>query len=266
MKYYIDFDHTLYNTNSLISEMLSTIANYILKNGNFNEYPKNFKKTFPNIELIKIENNLESIITALKANFGRPKDTTLHIPYNILSLLKVFTKLFDCNYFEIESIINEIIDNGQKFLYDDSIKFLSKLKELKNEVYILSHDGYDLNLQIQKIKGSGLIDNSYIDAIIVTKESKANLTSKLLQDTEKTMVININSNCKKVDSIDYENGIFIDDRPKDLERLYFSIYKNEKPPFKTRIYRMERPNGTYSNVPLNLPNNDGIKVIKNFEI
>lgn len=264
MKYYIDFDHTLYNSNSLIHDMLQNTSSYILKNGDFNKYPYNFKKIFPNIELIEIEKNIDSIFSVLQANFKRPKETILQIPYNIFSFLNVFTKLFDCNYLEIENIINQIIDNGEKYLYDDSVIYLTKLKKAKNEVYILSHEGTNLNFQIKKIKGSGLIDSKYIDGIIVTKQSKANLTPEMLIDTENTIIVSVNK--QKISFIDYEKGIFIDDRPKDLERLYNSVYQKEQPPYTTRIYRMARTNGTYSNEPLNLPNKNGIKEIKNFEL
>lgn len=264
MKYYIDFDHTLYNTNFLISDMLQSIAHYISKNGNFNEYPKHFKETFPNIELINIENNLDSIISALRTNFRRPKDTVLKIPYNIFSLVKQFANLFNCDYFEIESIINQIINSGQKYLYDDSITFLSGLKKYPNEVYLLSHDGNDLEFQVQKIKGSGLLDENLLDAAIITKESKSSLNKELLNDITKTSIIYLNSDYKKIESIDYSNGIFIDDRPKDIEMLYMSVYKNEVPPFKARIYRMIRENGTYSKFPLNVSDYSGIVEIQNF--
>ena len=266
MKYYIDFDHTLYNTNCLISDMIDAISKYLLEKGDFEKYPKNFKNLFPDIELINIEKNLNTVTNVLRSNFGRPKDTVLKIPYNIFSLIKYFTKLFDCNYIEIESILNKIIDNGKKYLYEDSIAFLYSLKKAKYEVYILSHDGNDLEFQVQKIKGSGILEENLLDAAIITKESKADLTNELLYDITKTSIINLNSSLKQIDFIDYANGIFIDDRPKDLERLYKTMYKNETSPFKPRLYRMVRKNGTYSKLPINILDTSGIIQISDLKI
>ena len=53
MKIYIDFDHTLYNSNALISDMIDCIANFIVENGNFENYSRKVKKL-----LIKSLNNL----------------------------------------------------------------------------------------------------------------------------------------------------------------------------------------------------------------
>lgn len=264
MKFYIDFDHTLYNTNALITDMINCIAEYILNNGNFEEYPKNFMKLFPNIKVISVKKDINSITQLLMNNFGRLEDTVLKLPYNIFSLTQKFGQLFDYDYTPIKLEIDKIIDNGQKYLYNDSIDFLIGLKQRDNEVYILSHNGSDLEFQEQKIKGSGIVCNNLLNAAIITKESKAELTSQLIKDISKTNIFYADSNSEEIELIDYDHGIFIDDRPKDLEKLYSSVYKNEYPPFKIRIYRMSRENGTYSKLPLSIKVTSGIKEIKNF--
>ena len=69
-----------------------------------------------------------------------------------------------------------------------------------------------------KINGSGI--SNYFDTIIITATPKHELDFK------------------------YENGIFVDDNPKDLENLYNVNGK--------RIIRIKRKNGRYSDKPLNI--------------
>ena len=263
MKIYIDFDHTLYNTNALISDMINCIANYIFVNGDFEKYPENFKKAFPNLDVIPMQRNLNSITGVLRNNFKRPKDTTLKIKYNVFALAEKFAELFSCDYEGIETKIDETLGDGQKYLYDDSVKFLRDLKEDGNEVYILSHEGNDLSFQNKKIRGAGVFRPDLLNATIVTKESKAELDNESINDPEKTSINVTSLNYARPEEVDYEHGIFIDDRPKDLEKLYSSAYKNQQPPFRTRIYRIARENGTYSKNALNVPYSGGVKKVEN---
>jgi len=249
MKFYIDFDHTLYNTNKLISAMLNSIAEYILINGDFEHLAENFKNKYPNLEPITIEKNVESITQVLKSNFKRPEFTTLKIDYNIFALLNAFGKLFNCNCDEMKKNIDLILDNGRKYLYSDSMTFVRDLKKQGDEVYILSHDRFDLSFQNKKIQGSEIFNSDLIDGIILTKVSKASLDKVTIKNPNVTLIALTDSTKSLPDSIDYKNGIFIDDRPADLEALHDVCYKNQYPPFKTRIYRLRRENGTYANKP-----------------
>ena len=69
MKYYIDFDHTLYNTNALIEDMLTTLSNFLYKNGNFENYANKFRTKYPDISLISVLKDKTSIMSFLKNNF-----------------------------------------------------------------------------------------------------------------------------------------------------------------------------------------------------
>lgn len=248
MKYYIDFDHTLYNTNALIEDMLTTLSNFLYKNGNFENYANKFRTKYPDISLISVLKDKTSIMSFLKNNFKRPSQTILKIPYNIFSLADVCSELFSCNNTEIKKEITSILENGEKYLYEDSISFLKNLKkEPQNLVYILSHNGNDVDFQNQKIRGCKLLDSSLLDATITTTESKASLQTEDFLDAKKVSVTKIS----KEDSptcIDYEHGIFIDDRPKDLENLYNSIYKS-KEFYPIRLFRIVRTGGRYSKEP-----------------
>ena len=246
MNFYIDFDHTLYNTAELIEDLINVIAKYILENGDFEQFSIHFKEIFPNLEQIIIEKNLESITNVLRDNFKRPEETYLKIDYNIYALSKTFCNLFSCNNDDIKKKIDSIIENGNKYLFSDSIRFLKSLKKQGFNVYILSHEKNDLNFQNLKICGSGLFSEEFINGIILSKISKAFLDENSLNDPSKVYIASTN---KKIpEYIDYENGIFIDDRPKDLENLCKACYKNDTSK-KIRVFRIERPNQKYSNMP-----------------
>lgn len=269
MKFYIDFDHTLYNTNLFITDMLNATAEYIFKNGDFTTYEENFNKMFPRLDILPIEQDKASVLQALKSNFKRPEETYLKIDYNIFALIDTFAKLFNCNSSSMKENINNLLANGQKYLYNDSIPFLTKLKQAGHEIYILSHERTDLDYQNTKIQGSSILQQNLVTATIVTKISKATLNAERYNDPLLTSVTYASNNKSNHIEVDYLNGIFLDDRTKDLEALYESVYSNELPNInKIRIFRIARPNGTYSNKPFsdNKYNNGIIKVSSPIEI
>lgn len=265
MNFYIDFDHTLYNTNELILDLINACANYILENGDFELFPVNFKKYYPTLEPIKINKNFDTITQVLKDNFKRPEETYLKIDYNIFSLASTFCNLFNCNYNEMKSIINNLINNGEKYLYSDSMPFLEYLKKHGHMIYILSHERYDLQFQNQKIQGSKIFFPKFIDAMILCKISKSILNDTALKDTE-NVYFSTTSKTKSVPChVDYKNGIFIDDRPKDLEGI-FNTCLNENSHLNAKVYRIKRSNGTYSDVSFspNFKFGSNIEIINSF--
>ena len=84
---------------------------------------------------------------------------------------------------------------------------------------MISYCEFGLEFQTAKIVHSKLIE--YFDSIITTSTPKYNL------------------------DINYKNGIFIDDKPKDIEGL---CLKNP-----IDIIRIRRPGDTYSNQNLKIP-------------
>lgn len=117
---------------------------------------------------------------------------------------------------EILEKLHKIIDNCHIYLYDDTIGFLEYLKSKGHETCILTWG--DKELQGQKVKGARI--EKYFDEIITTDELKF-----------------------KID-IDYENGIFLDDNPRDLEGLYKNNPKE--------VIRIKRDGAKYSEKPLNI--------------
>ncbi|MCI8587979.1 MAG: HAD hydrolase-like protein [Clostridia bacterium] len=125
---------------------------------------------------------------------------------------------------EILSKIHKIIGDCYMYLYDDTIEFLEYLKSKGDEANILTWG--DKSLQEEKIKGTKL--EPYMNKVIITEELKYLI------------------------DIDYENGIFIDDNPRDLEGLY----RNNP----EQVIRMKRERAKYSECPLNI----NIKEYKSF--
>ncbi|MCI8654636.1 MAG: HAD hydrolase-like protein [Clostridia bacterium] len=126
---------------------------------------------------------------------------------------------------EILTKLHKIIDNCYIYLYNDTIEFLEYLKSKENEIYVLTWG--DKQLQEQKVNGARI--KKYMNEVITTEELKY-----------------------KID-IDYKNGIFIDDNPRDLEGLYANNPK--------QVIRIKRVGAKYSEKPINVD----IKEYKDFK-
>lgn len=195
MNYFIDFDHTLYNTPLLTKDMLNALASYISKTSS---------------------NNFENILNNLTAKFKRGKNNIFDI-YKLIAYFSQNEYSYDKN--EATLVVNNIIFNGQKYLFEDAISFLQYLKKQGHKVYILSYNESEVYFQTVKIAGSGLLD--FVDGIISIITLKGDMP------------------------FDFKKCIFIDDKPRDL----ISIYKEN--PYA--IFRIRRPNDTYSDLETDLP-------------
>ena len=178
MNYYIDFDHTLFDTQKLTNRMLKAIA----------------------------DTSKMDIIEECKAMFTKD-----HI-YNIYKLATYFANKYNLNEKELIIAINDQINNCSDIVFSDVLPFLKKLKQKGHNIYMLSYSDDNIDYQTYKIASSKITD--MFNGIIITKEPKYNL------------------------DIEYKNGIFIDDKPKDLMGLY------SKNPFK--VIRLRRNGQKYS--------------------
>ena len=194
MNFFIDFDHTLYNTPLLTNDMLKALASYISEVSN---------------------QDYNNIFETLKNKFKRGTNNI----YDIYNLIEYFASKYNYNIEDATKIVNEVISNGKKYLFPDSIPFLQYLKEQNHKVYILSYNENEVYFQTIKISGSGLLP--FVDGVFPTTSIKGDIP------------------------LDFSKCIFIDDKPKDL----ISIYKHQ--PFK--IFRIRRKNDTYSEIETNLP-------------
>ena len=139
MNYYIDFDHTLFNTPKITEKMLQAIVN-----------------------VSKLD-----IMDECKSMFNR------NSIYNIYDLAKYFANKYNLNENTLIYAINDAIYNCKDLVFPDGISFIQKLKEKGHKVYMLSYYEHGLQYQIAKITGSHISD--LFDGIIVTGDLKFNL-------------------------------------------------------------------------------------------
>lgn len=200
MNYYIDFDNTLYNTPLLKDAMLNSISTEIA-----------VQKKLDKSEIFK------------KCNLMFNRENI----YDIYELAKYFSDKYNVDSKIVIDKLNIVILDGEKFLFDDTINFLNKLKQNGHKIYMLTYCKESLQFQSLKISGSKIAN--MFDSLFITSIPKYEL------------------------DIDYTNGIFIDDNPKDLIGLY---KKNPKD-----LIRIRRPENKYSAKDLE---NIEIKEFKNF--
>lgn len=107
----------------------------------------------------------------------------------------------------------ELLKN-RNFIYEDTIFFLDNLKD-KYDLILLTR-GQEKNQQ-DKIRASRL--EKYFSKIIITSNDKS-----------------------KLDNVDYQNSIFIDNNPLEIERFISAKAK--------RVIRIKRNTDKYSNINL----------------
>ena len=148
MNFFIDFDHTLYNTPLLTIDMLKALSSYISKTSTESQ---------------------DAIYEILKDKFKRGTNNI----YDIYKLIEYFGNQYNYNINEATEIINKVIANGKQYLFSDSIPFLQSLKEQNHKVYILSYNENEVYFQAVKIAGSGLLP--FVDGIFPTTSLKGNI-------------------------------------------------------------------------------------------
>ncbi len=148
MNFFIDFDHTLYNTPLLTNDMLNALTAYICKNTNEDQ---------------------ENMFQLLKDKFKRGTNNI----YDIYKLIEYFGNQYKYDINKATEIVNKVISNGQSYLFDDSIPFLKSLKKDNHKIYILSYNENEVYFQAIKIAGSGLLP--YVDGIFPTTSIKGDI-------------------------------------------------------------------------------------------
>lgn len=113
-------------------------------------------------------------------------------------------------------------------LYSDVIPSLKRLEQSnKYEMYILTYGS--IKYQQKKIQYTNI--SKYFKSIIITEDNKANLKE-----------------------IDYQNGIFIDNNPKEIESLFKAQARN--------IFRIRNTNDKYAHLDSTMP----VKEYSNLEV
>lgn len=148
---------------------------------------------------------------------------------NIFSFAESMSKKHEVESQSVLEKVNRVIENGYMMVFDDAERFLKRLKENGHKAFILTYvaDG-NQEYQMKKLLGSGLM--KYFDGIIITTRYKFLLDLK------------------------YEDAIFVDDDPRDLNGLF------ERNPVK--VIRMRKPNNKRSKIEIN---NTEIKEYESFD-
>lgn len=153
---------------------------------------------------------VEPIIQDAKDNFNSTKD-------NIFTFAKQMAEKYDVDSSLTVKAVEDVVSNGREIVFEDAERFLIKLREKGHKIFLLTFlPKTNQEYQMQKVNGSGLA--KYFDGIIMTTEYKFLLDIK------------------------YENGIFIDDDPRDLNGLYANN------PIK--VIRMRKENNKRSKIDL----------------
>lgn len=149
MNFFIDFDHTLYNTPLLTKAMLATLAQYISQNSSA---------------------DYNVILEQLTQKFRRGANYI----FDIYQLISYFSKnIYHYDTQKATFFINKILSNGKKYLFEDAITFLQYLKKQQHKVYILSYNESEVYFQTVKIAGSGLL--KWVDGIFPTITLKGDI-------------------------------------------------------------------------------------------
>lgn len=161
----------------------------------------------------KIGKDFSKILLETKENFNSTTD-------NIFSYAEKMSEKYEINPQEVVENVNKVLENTEELVFEDAKRFLKKIKEKGHKCFILtflpkSNQAY----QMKKILGSGI--SQYFDGIIMTTEYKFLL------------------------DINYKNGIFIDDDPRDLNGLFQSKAK--------KVIRIRKPNNKRSKIDIDNP-------------
>ena len=187
MIYYIDFDSTLFNTSGFIKEILTALSKEI----NFQDCNLDAEEIYLEVKKVYAKDNI----------------------YNLNELCKYFADKYNLNEERLVNSVDNVINNGKDFVYNDSVEFLKNLINNGHKINLLTYTLKErIEYQVQKVYGSGLV--KYFENIIITTAPKWKL------------------------DLNYSNGIFIDDNPKDLAGLY---HQNSQ-----AVVRIKREGNKYS--------------------
>ena len=168
------------------------------------------------------EKDAELIIQDVKDNFNSTID-------NIFTHAEKMGKKYNVDSKMVVDAVKAVVDNGKEIVFEDAIRFLERLKEKGHKIFILTYiPQTNQEYQLKKLMGSGI--TSYFDGIIITAQYKFLL------------------------DLDYTNGIFIDDDPRDLNGLF------EKNPIK--VIRIRKENNKRSKIYID---NKEIEEYKSFD-
>lgn len=179
MNYYIDFDHTLFDTPKLTERMLQSI----------------------------VDASKMNIMDECKLMFNKE-----HI-YNIYELTTYFSNKYNLNEKNLITSVNKVLNNCSDLVFSDGLRFIKKLRNKAHKIYLLSYYEQGLQYQMAKITGAHISD--LFDGIIITQNPKYNLdinyTNGIFIDDKPSDIIGLYSkNPKKIIRLKRENHKYSD--------------------------------------------------------
>ena len=172
MKYYIDFDNTLYETAKLTTCMLDAICKTVVE---------------------KLGKEYSEIDEYVKANFNSTTD-------NIFTFARETGSYYGIDPDLVENNVKAVVDNGNNIVFEDAERFLARLKENGHEVHILTYiPKTNQEYQMKKLLGSGLM--KYFDTITITSKYK------FLLDMDYTQGIYIDDDLRDLNGLYEKNPI-----------------------------------------------------------
>lgn len=140
-------------------------------------------------------------------------------PRKIYDICKILEQKFDLEENYLKNKIEEFVEKGEHLVFEDSVPFLKRLVQKGHEINILTYTNKEFEYQMSKLKGSKILD--LVHNVIMCSEHKGEL------------------------GLDYENSIFIDDNPRELESLFKAGVSED------RLIRVRRIGGNYSKIETN---------------
>lgn len=175
----------------------------------------------------KIE--FQKVLSDLQNSFNSTID-------NFESFAEELSVKYDVKYSVLQNHLQKIIIlEGSNYVFPDAFQLLKRLKSKNENVCILTYVAQTKNLHQQALKlaGSGILP--YVTEVYNTTRYKFDL------------------------QIDYKNGIFIDDSPRDLEGLYKAGAR--------QLIRIKKPNNEKRtskklNLPIEIPTYENFEEIQ----
>ena len=173
---------------------------------------------------------LNAIVNSIYNKTGKNLEDLKKYAKDIFNFAEEMAEKFKSDKNKVLEDLNNAIYSGESIVFEDARRFVEKLYKNNNKLYILTYipDKKNHDYQMKKIIGSGIA--KYFNSIIITSEYKFNL------------------------SLDYKNGIFFDDDPRDLNGLF------EKNPIK--VIRIRKENNKRSKIDME---NKEIEEYKTFD-
>ncbi len=164
---------------------------------------------------------LDEVLEKIKNEYNPSKDS-------IYAYCEVLSEFYDMDKEILYKKVDFELDHGKERVYPDTWQFFNMLKDKGHTIILLTFIPKQNQIfQMKKLIGSGLA--KYYNIIIMTANQKYEI------------------------DIDYHNGIFFDDEPITVQKLY------ENNPLK--VYRLRRNNAKYSHIDME---NKEIEEIENF--